>query len=275
MQALLDDPAVQAGVAPLLAALIVGGALWRTRIAWLAIVAAIACAAALTTGIAFSPLTAARKALLLVFIAPLVGIALDARAEGQSRAAPRAVALLFGLASVWVYFSVLSQREGGEGLLQGGGVALFVAALLALTLRLRNDGAAGGAATVGLGLAVGLCAMLSASAGNLSNGIALAAGGGAMLLLQFGLNRACAPGSVGMLTAGLGAALFASTTFVLAQLPWYVLPLLLLPPLAAGLPLARAQPLRMRLAVMTAVCLAAAAVPVLAAWLAASATPSG
>ena len=96
-----------------------------------------------------------------------------------------------------------------------------------------------------------------------------------MLLLQFGLNRACAPGSVGMLTAGLGAALFASTTFVLAQLPWYVLPLLLLPPLAAGLPLARAQPLRMRLAVMTAVCLAAAAVPVLAAWLAASATPSG
>lgn len=270
MPSLLEDPAVQAGVAPLLVALIVGGAVLRTRFAWLAIVAAIATAIALTTGIAFSPLTAARKVLLLVLAAPLVGIALDARLGATTPRYLAAIAALVGLASAWVYWSVLSQREVGEALALGGAVALFVAAMIALTLRLRDDGVAGGAATLALGLAVGASAFLSASAGNLTNGMALAAGGGAMLLLQFVFNRAVAPGHLGMLAAGLAAALFAATTFVLAELRWFVLPLLLLPPLAAALPIARGRPLRVRLVATSALALGAAAVPVLATWLTAS-----
>jgi hypothetical protein len=274
MPSLLEDPAVQAGVAPLLAALLVGGALLRTRFAWLAIVAAIATASALTIGIAFSPLTAARKVLLLVLVAPLVGIALDARMGANLPRSVAAIAALFGLASVWIYWSVLSQRELALALALGGGVTLFVVAVVASSLRLRDDGAAGGAATVALGLAVGACAFVSASAGNLTNGVALAAGGGAMLLLQFVLNRAVAPGHLGMLTSGLAAALFAATTFLLAQLPWFVLPLLLLPPLAAGLPVARERPLRARLVAASACALGAAALPVLAAWLATRAASS-
>lgn len=274
MPSLLEDPAVQAGVAPLLAAMLVGGALLRTRFAWLAIVAALATAIALASGITFSPLTAARKVLLLVLAAPVVGIALDARLGATAARTGAAIAALFGLASAWVYWSVLSQREAGEALALGGGVALFVAAMVALTLRLRDDGVAGGAATLGLGLAVGASAFVSASAGNLTNGIALAAGGGAMLLLQFVAKRAVTPGYLGMLAAGLAAALFAATTFVLAELRWFVLPLLGLPPLAAALPIARERPLRVRLVATSALALGAAAVPVLAAWLAArSQTP--
>ena len=68
MSNLLDDPMVQAALAPLLLALLVGGVLQRTRLAWLAVVAAIATEVALSTGIGFTPLTASRKVLLLSLI---------------------------------------------------------------------------------------------------------------------------------------------------------------------------------------------------------------
>ncbi len=61
MQELLDHPAVQGGVAPLVVALIVAAALARTRFAWLAIVAGYATMIALSTGFSFSPLTCAAK----------------------------------------------------------------------------------------------------------------------------------------------------------------------------------------------------------------------
>jgi hypothetical protein len=267
MQSLLDDPMVQTGIAPLLVALLVGGALLRTRLAWFAVAAAFATAVGLSTGIGFTPLTASRKVLLLVLAAPFVGLVLDL-VPRPPRWSMAAIGALCGLASVWVFWTVLSQREAAQWLPLAGGVAVFVALLVGLTLRLRTDGVAGGAATVALGLAVGVAALLSASIGNLANGVSVAAGGGAMLLLQFALGRAIAPGFVGTLTTGLGAALFTASTFVLAQLPWYTMPLLLLVPLAASLDAAPERSPRVRMLVVTVVALAAASLTVLAAWLA-------
>jgi hypothetical protein len=267
MQSLFDDPMVQTGFAPLLVALLVGGALLRTRFAWFAVAAAFATAVGLSTGIGFTPLTASRKVLLLVLLAPFVGLVLDLLPRPPRLAAP-ALAALCGLASVWVFWSVLSQREAAQALALAAGVAVFVTLLVGLTLRLRGDGVAGGAATVALGLAVGVAALLSASIGNLANGVAVAAGGGAMLLLQFALGRAVAPGFIGTLTTGLGAALFTAATFVLAQLPWYAMPLLLLVPLAANLDFVPERSPRVRLVVTAAVTLAVASATVLAAWLA-------
>lgn len=266
LQALLEDPMVQSGVAPLLVALVVAGALQRTRFAWFAIAAALATAVALATGIGFTPLTAARKALLLVLLAPVAGLLFD-RLDVPPRRAIPALSALCAAASVWVYWSVLAQREAAEMLVLGAGVALFVGLMVALTLRLRDDGAAGGGATLALGVGIGVAALLSASLGNFTNGIAVAAGGGALLLLQFALGRTLAPGYVGTLTTGLAAALFAATTFLLAQLPWFGMALLLLVPLAAGLKLAAHRPWRVRLVVATLAPMAVAAAPMLAAWL--------
>jgi hypothetical protein len=266
MSSLLEEPAVQAGIAPLLAALLIGGALSRTRLAWLALAAALATAFALGTGITFTPLTASRKAMLLVLAAPWIGLALDRLPRPVHTAWPAAAC---ALGSVWVLWSVLAQREAGPMAAMALGVALFVGVLVALLLRLRDDGEAGGAATVALGASVGVAALLSASIGNFANGIALAAGGGAMLLLQFGFGRPLAPGSLGMLTVGAAAALFAAVTFALAQLPWYALPLILLPPLAVTLLPVRDRSPRARIVTLTLIGLAAGAAPVLAAWLAA------
>ena len=273
MQAVLDDPMVQAGLAPLLVALLVGGVLLRTRLAWFAVAAALATTVGLSTGISFTPLSASRKLLLLVLVAPWVGLAIDLLPK-PLRATLPVLALLCGAASIWVFWSVLSQREPAQALLLAAGVASFVALMVALTLRLRNDGAAGAGATVALGLAVGVAAVLSASIGNFANGIAVACGGGALLLLQFALDRRLAPGYLGMLSVGLATALFAAATFMLAQLPWYAMPLLLLVPLAAGLDVAARRPARLRMVFATLVPLAVSTATMLAAWVATRATTS-
>jgi hypothetical protein len=255
-------------VAPLAVALVVALALARTRFAWLAIFAGYATMVGLSTGFAFSPLTVARKTILLGLLAPLVGIAIDLGPRA-SRVSVAALALVAGAASVWVFLSILEQREAMNALAAGGGIALFVAALVAMTLRLHDEGLRGGAAGLGLGLATGIAGVLSASVGYLIAGIAIAAGSGALLLVQVALSRRIAPGITGMLSIGLLAALFAAGTLMLAQLPWYALPLLLLVPLAVTLPIPGRSPLIVRTSVLAAYALVAAAFPILAAWYAA------
>lgn len=267
MEALLQHPAVQAGLAPLLAALIVAVALGRTRLAWLAIVAAYATMVALTTGFSFTPLTAGRKVTVLVLLAPLVGLVLDRLPLPPKRSAVL-LATAAGLASVWVFFTVLAQREPASALFAGLGVALFVGLLWWLVLRLRDDGPAAGAAGVALGVATGVGALLSASTGYLMAGIALAAGSSALQLAQLALRRALVPGYLGAATIGAGVALVAGATLMTAQLPWHALPLLLLVPLAAAWPLAAERSLSARIALRTLAALAAAVPTVAAAWFA-------
>ncbi len=152
--ALLEHPAVQGGVAPFVVALIVAVALGRTRYAWLAIVAGYATQVALSTGFSFTPLSASRKILLLCLLAPLVGMAVDALVE---RCAPGRLRLGVRrrLAAAWVFLSVLSQREGAQAWLSALGIVAYAAAMVAALVSLRDDGLRTGAAALGLGLATG------------------------------------------------------------------------------------------------------------------------
>lgn len=266
MQELFQNPMVQAGVAPLVVALVVALALWRTRHAWVAVVAAYAVAMALSTGIAFTPLTAGRKAMLLVLLSPLLGAVLDRLDAARLRVLPAVLSVCAGLATLWVFASLLAQREGSDRLLASAGMVAFVGGFLYLSLRLREQGAASGGHGIAAGLGVGVAALLSASVGYLTGGVALAAGTGALVLLQFAFNRAAAPGFSGMLPLGLAPALFATATVMLAQLPWYALPLLAAVPVAASLAAARVQAVRTRLVVATAAAAVAALPFVLVAW---------
>jgi hypothetical protein len=265
---LIDHPAIVEGVVPLVVALIVAFALARTRFAWLAIVAGYVTVMALSTGLSFSPLTVARKTLLLGLLAPLVGIAADL-VPRPSRAIAPALTIAAGALSVWVFLSILEQRETMNAFAVGGGVALFVATLAAATLRLRNDGLRAGAVGLGLGLASGIAGVLSASIGYFVAGVAVATAAGALLLVQVVLSRKLAPGFTGALSMGLLVALFAAGTLLLAELPWYALPLLLLIPAAGTLPAPERAPMIVRAAALTGYALIAAAFPVLAAWYAA------
>jgi len=269
MPTLFDDPMFQAGIAPFVVAMLVAALLGRTRVSGLALVCALVTALLLTTGISFTPLSASRKVLLLVLLAPAVALAIDLLLAEAPRLLPWLLAAAAGLATAWVFQSVLALREGAQAWALGAGVAAFVALLVGLTLRLRDDNIGGSASALGLGLAVGISAVLSASIGNLMNGIALAAGAGALLLWQFITGRATPAGWTLTLSAGTAAALFAAATFVLAELPWTALPLLLLVPVVAALPLFVGRPARTRIALRTVSCVLAAVPAVLAAWLAA------
>lgn len=270
MTALFDDPMVQAGVAPFVVALAVAALLMTVRsqgLPWLALVAALVTTLLLTTGIGFTPLSASRKVLLLVLLAPALGLVLDL-AGVRARWLLPALSVALGLASAWVFQSVLSQAEGAQGWITGGGVALFVALMVGLVLRLRDDGVASAGATLGLGVAVGVSAILSASLGTLMNGISLAVAGGALLLLQFVRATPLAAGWTGSLTTGAAAALFAAGTFMLAEARAWTLALMLLVPLVASLPLFGSRPPRLRLALRGVLTAATALIPIATAYMA-------
>ena len=246
-------------------ALLVALALARTRFAWLAVIAGYLTALGLIGDFAFSPLTAARKVILCGIIAAGVGVALDLLPQRRSVLAA-VVAVVAGLVSIWVFETVLSQRDPGAALLMGGGIAVFAAALVYLVLRLREDGIRCGAAGLGLGLATGIAGIVSASIGYLLGGVAVAASCGALLLVQVAFRRDIAAGFTGALTVGVLTALFASATFMLAKLPWYALPLLLVVPMASAVPAPREALRIVRAAVVSFYAFAAASLPVLAAW---------
>jgi hypothetical protein len=268
MQELIEHPDIQRGVLSLLVALIVAGALCRTRYAWVAIVAGYATMIALTTGFSFTPLTAARKLTLVVALSTLVGMFADLVPRG-SRALAAVIAVAAGIVAPWVFLSVLSQREGAAGYAIGAGISLFVAVMVYAVARQRDDGLRAGAAGIGLGLAAGVAAVLSASIGFLFSGVAIAAAAGALLLVQVLLSRDLAPGFTGALPIAIATALFAVGTLLLAELKWYVLPLLLLVPAVVALPAPERAPRILRAAIFIAYALVAAAVPILAAWYAA------
>ena len=182
MSEFLDHPAVQGGVAPFVVALIVALVLGHTRYAWLAILAGYLTMVMLSTGISFSPLTASRKIVLLAIVAAVVGLVSD-RVESKSKLLWWILAVLAGLVAAWVFITVLQQREGSAGWVQGLGLVAFAGAMVWAMLSLRDDPLRAGAASVGLGLAAGIAAILSASIGGLLAGISIAASAGALLLV--------------------------------------------------------------------------------------------
>lgn len=265
---LLNNPAVQGGVAPLLVALAIATLLARTRLAWLAIIGGYAATIALTAGFQFSPLTASRKIVLVGLVVPALGVAADLMPR-PSRAIAALFALAAGLVSIWTFASVLRQQEGSAPYVSAAGIAVFGVLLTALVLALRDDGLRTGAAGLGLGFATGVAAVLSASIGFLLSGIAVAAAAGALLLVQVIFSRNIAARFTGALSIAILASLFAAGSLMLAQLPWYALPLLPLVPLAAMLPASERLPSIARAALLAFYALVAAAFPIAAAWYAA------
>ncbi|MBI3372155.1 MAG: hypothetical protein HY017_10410 [Betaproteobacteria bacterium] len=236
MEEVLNHPAVQAGVAPFIAGLVVAGVLGPLRAGGLATAAGFLTAVFLVSGFQFSPLTATRKLILLGMLAPAIGLVADF-AFKPTRATGPVLGAMFGAASVWTFISVLQQKPMNEAVLMGGGIALLTAWLVAATYSLRDEPVRLGASGVILGVGVGVAAVLSASASFGQFGIALGAGAGGYLLIQMVLGRVLAGGATFALAAGVTGALLAGASFLLAQLPWMALPLLALIPLAAHAPL--------------------------------------
>jgi hypothetical protein len=272
MNDLFSHPAVQGGVAPFVAALAIAAALQFVRLGGLALLAGFATVAMFLNGLTFTPLTATRKLILLGLAAPLLGVLADFVLR-DDRWIRVGLALLCGAAAPWVFLSVLGQKSAAEGFAYGAGLFAYVAALATLTAQLRSDGVRAGAAALALGLGSGICAILAASAVYGLYGIALGAAAGGFLLVQMARGRAIAAGWTLAFPAGLVAGLIGAGSLMLAALPWYALPAMLLVPLAARIP-APISAVWLRSIVTSVYACAAAAAPAGLAWYA-SRAPAG
>ncbi len=241
MDELLKNPAVQGGVAPLIVGLALAASLFHVRLAGLAAAGGFLVAAYLMGNFGFSPLTATRKILLLAIIAPALGVVADF-AFKPNRAAGLVLGALFGLASVWVFWSVLVQRPMGEAIAVGAGVAAFVLWVVAFTVPLHAEPLRAGSTGLALGLGTGIGAILGASAVFGLFGIALAAGSGGFLLVAMIVGKRVAGGATLALSVSVIAALIGAGALVLAKSPWWSLAVLALIPLAARLPVPERAP---------------------------------
>ncbi|OAI52801.1 hypothetical protein AYO46_04435 [Betaproteobacteria bacterium SCGC AG-212-J23] len=236
MDELLANPAVQAGAAPFLAALIVAVALRPLKLGGLAATAAFFTTVYFVAGLQFTPLTATRKMILVAAIAPAVGILVDF-AFKPTKFGAALLALAAGGAALWAFGPVLGQRPASEAaLLLGTMIAVAVFVVGFGQLALASDGVRAGAAALALGIGAGVAAIFSASVAYGSYGLALGAGAGAFLLPQMISGTKSHAGATFVLPAFLATALVTAGAMTLAQMPWHVVLVLGLVPLAVRLP---------------------------------------
>jgi hypothetical protein len=236
MQEMLNHPAVQGGLAPFAAGLVIAALFAPVRLAGLAAIAGLFVTVWLVGALAFVPLTASRKILLVSLVAAVVGVCVDL-AFKPTRASAPVLGVLFGAAAVWVFWSVLSQKPMSELLVRGGGVAVFVAWTVAIFNTLGGRPVRAGAAGLGLGLGVGVTAVLAASASFGQYGMAAGAACGGFMLVAMTRRGRLSAGATLTLSAGVALSLVASGAMMLAELPWLALPVLALVPLAVLVPL--------------------------------------
>lgn len=239
MEGFLGHPAVQAVLAPFAAGLAVAFALAAVRLSGLAVAAGLAAALALIGGFAFPPVSAQQKVLLLALAAPALGVIADL-AFRPARAAAPVLGAMFGLATVWVAWNFLRQKELAMAVAAGAGLAALAGWITAAFFALRTEPVRAGAAALAFGVGAGASALLSAAASYGQYAMALGSGAGAFLLAQLVLGRTLAAGATLTLGAGVGGGLIATGTLLGAQLPWYAALALALVPVAVRLPLPRA-----------------------------------
>ena len=232
MQELLNHPAVQAGLAPFLAALIAAELFQRVKLSGLAIIAGFAVTVYLASDFSIEPLTASRKIVLLGLISATLGLLLSLlRLSWFSALLP----IFGGAATVWVAQRILQQQPPQTILLWGAGCAAYVAILVWFMDSIESDPLRSANAATALGIGTGGAALVGASALLGQFGLALGSAAAAHLLIQMISNRPLPAGRVFTLPLAVIAGLTGCIAVLSAQLPWYALPILAIIPIAARL----------------------------------------
>lgn len=232
----MNDPLVQAGLAPFLAGFAVALILFRLRLGGLAAVAGFCTTAWLIGELRFEPLVGMRRLMLLAVAAPALGLLADF-AFRPGRTTAYVLGVFFAAAAVWVFSNFLTARTPVQAFIVGGGIVLFVAWTVAMTASLHANSVRAGAAGLGLGLGVGLCMLVIPASTEMRLGLAVGAASGGFLFLQMIVGQRIDAGLMFSLAAGVQAALVAAAAFFAARLRWTELAILATVPLAARLPL--------------------------------------
>ena len=230
MSELLANPAIQSGIIPFTISMLAAWGLRRLGWVWSGLGFAIAyyVSVYLAAGFQFTPLTSARKILILGIVSIVLGLAVDFLKQ-KPRLLPAVLFALGALAMGWVIWPVAARQEGGEFWMMLLPSLAYAGWLTASSWSLHSKPDQGAMLALALGLGTGISAMLGASAllGQLGIAIGAIAGGYIILLL---LKQDIKLGSNFMLPVGLLSGLLGIAAVIYASLPWYsLLPLLLIP----------------------------------------------
>jgi hypothetical protein len=234
MDQLITHPAVQAALAPFVAALVVAVALRHTQLLGLAVVFAFAAAVGLTMGYSFETFTAARKLEVIGFSTAILVMGLAAAGAKRTRRARLALDLAVAATVPWLLWRVLQQQELSSAVLKGLASAAFAGLLLDAALRHGEDRIGSAMTAMMLGLTAGSLAVLGASVVLGQLAIAVAAGGGAVLLVLLTAKTSQAPWSF-ILPASVICGLASLLAVFTGSLPWFCLLPVLAIPWATGL----------------------------------------
>lgn len=225
MNELLEHPAVQGGVAPFIAGLIVALVAGR-RAPGLAVVAGFAVAVELALGWQLLPLSSTRRLIWVGIVCAFVVLLQSVLGSAHSKW--RAVSALGAAAAVvWVLLGVLQQREIAAALGAGLAAAAFVGALVATAPNEHDPRAPSMAALVILGWSAGALALLGASASLALLAIATGAAAAAVLLLSLAGLRTSEDMRNLALPACVLAGSVACVSSATGAVPWFaLLPLL-------------------------------------------------
>lgn len=222
---LLDNPAVQAAVLPFVAAIVLGLALIRSRYLALAVLVGLAVVVVTAMGVSFdTPLSSVKKLIVATVGLTIAGLAGEIAGVAARRGFLAGLAIVAGIASLWVLQRVLQQADGIAAATLAIGAFVFAGTTSASVLiagRTSTLRAAVIAACLGWGC--GILALVGASALLAQLGLALGTAAAGVALLQMLRGREAPLGaslSVPVATAAPLIALLASAT---GEVRWYAL----------------------------------------------------
>jgi hypothetical protein len=240
LHALLAHPAIQAIAAPFLVALLSAELLQRLRLSGLALIAGLAIAVYLLSGLSFSLQGSMHKIVWLSIGAGLLGIPLGLANWWLWRPV---LMVLAAAAMLWVAQHALLQHPLAITLQWGAGCALYVGWLVFWMDELHDSPLR--AASAGLGLALGTSAVLLLAGVSLPGKYDLALGSAvfAYLLIMVASNSLLPCGRSFTLPLSLLAGLTACMGLLNANIPWYILGVLAVIPVIGKLPASDRSPL--------------------------------
>ncbi len=238
METMLNHPAVQGGIAPFLVAALIAGLFINVRVvAALALVGGVLTTALLTTGIQFDPLDSTRKIILLIILASIAGLILDAFNTKYNTASIIPIIFAVVVALLWITWPVISREPSMDSLLPFVGYIVYAVWMTGVFLKFKElPRISAAAAATSTGLGIGVVALVGSSALLGQFGLAFGAAAAAYLISQMIRRNDDASTYTFCITTAVFAALMMPAAVIYAKVPWMALPLIALAPLGAFYP---------------------------------------
>ena len=246
----VGHPITQSIIVPFVAAWITTKSLNHLRLSGLAVIAGFCSTVYFIADFNFESLSTIRKIILSGLIAAIIGLLLDLTSSNQ-KFVRYLLAIACSIVVLWMSWPVLQQKEIQEAIVYGIGIVTYMIWVTVLVDRLTTKPARAGSAGMSLGIGIGVSASLSSSAMLGQLGLSIGVACSAYLLAQLISGRTYFCGRIFTLPLSVLCGLIMPATIMLAQTPWYCLPVVAAVPLVAHVPLPSSWSLRKHIIVLS------------------------